>query len=91
MDPRLFSPDTLAERWGCSATQVRTLIKSGKLSAFRIGSLYRIRLEAVEAFESQASPEPSAKKADEPSNIPSDSASLPKRLIRLPSGRLKEF
>lgn len=33
----IYTPDTLAERWGCSGKKVRLLILSGELRAFRLG------------------------------------------------------
>lgn len=51
---RPYTPATLAERWECSETTVRALIKSGRLRAFKLaGKLYRIRPEEVERFECQ--------------------------------------
>ncbi len=48
------TPATLAERWECSETTVRALIKSGRLRAFKLaGKLYRIRPDEVERFECQ--------------------------------------
>ena len=58
MADRPFTPETLAERWGCSVAQVRKLIRVGnhlgqKLKAFQIGhGLYRIPAAAVGEFES---------------------------------------
>lgn len=48
---RLYTLDTLAERWGCSCEQVRQLCKRGGPKHFRLGKLYRIPAQAVEAFE----------------------------------------
>jgi excisionase family DNA binding protein len=48
---RPFSPDTLAERWGCSSQHIRDLIRAGKLESFRIGRLIRIPAAAVKKFE----------------------------------------
>jgi len=51
---RPYTPATLAERWECSETTVRALIKSGRLRAFKLaGKLYRIRPDEVERFECQ--------------------------------------
>ncbi len=48
----LYTPDTLADRWGCSGKTVRLLIEAGKLRAFRVGErLIRIPAEAVEEYE----------------------------------------
>ena len=48
-----YTPDTLAERWGCSAQTVRNIISQGDLPAFRVGRLFRIKPEAVEEYECQ--------------------------------------
>ena len=46
-----FSPETLAERWGCSAATVRNKCAAGELPHFRLGKLYRIPLHVVEGIE----------------------------------------
>ena len=51
-DQKPFTPDTLAKRWGCSATKVRQMIKEGELSGFRLGKLIRIPAIEVQRFES---------------------------------------
>ncbi|MDY0871117.1 excisionase family DNA-binding protein [Dongia rigui] len=48
---RPFTLDGLAERWECSGSHVRKLCAAGKLRHFRIGSLYRIPVDAVLEFE----------------------------------------
>ncbi|MFD0909918.1 excisionase family DNA-binding protein [Ruegeria arenilitoris] len=48
---RPYTPESLAKRWDCSAETVRQLCKSGRLSSFRIGRLFRIPSQAVEEFE----------------------------------------
>ncbi|RJE82968.1 DNA-binding protein [Paracoccus onubensis] len=49
---RPYTPDQLAERWGCSGETVRSLIRTGKLSAFRVGRMMRITQATVEEYES---------------------------------------
>lgn len=50
--PPVFTPETLAEHWQCSARHIRNLVKEGRLTAFRLGgTLLRIKREAVEEFE----------------------------------------
>ena len=46
-----FTPETLANRWGISATTVRNMCGSGELGHFRLGSLYRIPMAVVEEIE----------------------------------------
>ncbi|WP_416376432.1 helix-turn-helix domain-containing protein [Thalassovita sp.] len=55
MTSRPFTPETLADTWGCSAETVRNLCRSGTLKHFRLGRLYRIPANAVEEYECQTS------------------------------------
>ena len=52
---RPFDPESLADRWGVSATSVRNLCRDGSLQHFRVGRLYRIPAQAVEEYECQTS------------------------------------
>jgi excisionase family DNA binding protein len=47
-----YTPETLADRWRCSASHVRKMIGRGELPAFRLGGrLLRVRARVVEEFE----------------------------------------
>ncbi len=47
-----FSPQTLAERWGCSPQYIRKMADDGKLPYFRIGAkMIRIPAAAVVRYE----------------------------------------
>ncbi|QDL92515.1 helix-turn-helix domain-containing protein [Paroceanicella profunda] len=48
---RPFTPDALAERWECSSTTIRAMIRAGDLPAFRVGKLFRIPADAVMEYE----------------------------------------
>lgn len=48
---RPWTPDMLADRWGCSGETVRKLCATGRLPAFRVGVQWRIRPEVVEEYE----------------------------------------
>jgi excisionase family DNA binding protein len=62
--PYAYTPESLAERWDVSAATVRTLVREGRLRAFRVGRQIRIRPEWVEEFErAQAEPGPQAEPA----------------------------
>ena len=50
-DPPPFSVAKLAQRWDCSEGLVRKLIEKTELSAFRVGTLIRIRALEVERYE----------------------------------------
>ncbi|MGP3699228.1 excisionase family DNA-binding protein [Rhodobacter sp. NSM] len=50
-DPRPFTPETLAERWGCSAETIRQLAARGELRHFRVGRMIRIPAAAVQEIE----------------------------------------
>lgn len=53
-----YSPETLADRWGCSAEKVRLMYRSGELPGFRLGKLIRIPANEVERYECQNTPSP---------------------------------
>lgn len=46
-----FSPESLAERWDCSAEKVRQMVHRGELNGFRLGKLIRIPAIEVERYE----------------------------------------
>ncbi len=50
---RPYSPETLAERWGCSSEKVRQMFHLGELQGFRLGKLIRIPANEVERIECQ--------------------------------------
>lgn len=50
--PNVYTPETLAKRWRCSANHVRNMIKRGDLPAFQSGRrLLRIRTADVISHE----------------------------------------
>lgn len=50
--PNIYTADSLAERWTCSAGHIRNLIRQGRLHALeRMGKMTRITPAAVIAFE----------------------------------------
>ena len=51
MTARPFTPETLADRWGCSSEKIRQMVKRGELQGFRLGKLYRIPANEVERVE----------------------------------------
>jgi len=52
---RPYTPETLAERWGCSSAHIRAMIRRGELVHFRLGKLLRISAVEVERYESRDS------------------------------------
>lgn len=52
---RPYTPETLANRWGVSATMIRNMCSDGAITYFRVGKLYRIPAQAVEEYECQKS------------------------------------
>ena len=53
---RRYTPESLAERWQCSAAHVRAMIQQGRAFIhFRLGKLLRISAEEVARCESQGS------------------------------------
>lgn len=53
MTAKPYSPQTLAERWGCSAEKVRLMYRHGELPGFQLGKLIRIPAAEVERYECQ--------------------------------------
>jgi excisionase family DNA binding protein len=53
MRDRPYTPETLAERWQCSARYVRKLLENGSLKGFRLGKLWRIPACEVIALKTQ--------------------------------------
>lgn len=52
--PPVFTPDTLAERWQCSAKTIRKDLAAGRLRGFRLGgNLWRIACDEVIERENQ--------------------------------------
>lgn len=51
MNARPFSPQTLADRWGCSAETVRQMCRRGELGWFSLGKLIRIPANEVDRVE----------------------------------------
>ena len=49
--PKPYTPETLAERWGCSAEKIRQMFHNGELTGFRLGKLIRIPAIEVERYE----------------------------------------
>ena len=67
---RPYTPETLAERWGCSSAHVRSMIRRGELAHFRLGGkLLRIAAREVERYESQGSPDTANDMPSEPEKI----------------------
>lgn len=51
MIARPYTPETLAERWHCSAETIRQMCARGELRHFRVGRMLRIPAAAVEDLE----------------------------------------
>jgi excisionase family DNA binding protein len=50
-DEEIYTIDELADRWKLTRKTVLKLIRDGQLQAFRVGKGWRIRADAVDAFE----------------------------------------
>jgi excisionase family DNA binding protein len=50
-DEKPYSPETLADRWGCSAEKVRIMYHNGEIAGFRLGKLIRIPAAEVRRIE----------------------------------------
>ena len=54
MTTKPYSPETLGERWDCSAEKVRLMCRDGEIASFRLGKLIRIPAAEVERYECQS-------------------------------------
>lgn len=81
MNAKPFSPETLAERWGCSAEKVRLMYHAGELTGFRLGKLIRIPAAEVERYECQNTPSPCTEEST-PSPSARESDGFESRLVR---------
>ncbi len=52
IDKTSYSVHDLAARWGCSQQAVYDMLRSGTIHGFKIGSMWRIKLAEIEAWES---------------------------------------
>ena len=81
-----YSPETLADRWGCSAEKVRIMCRSGELPSFRLGKLIRIPASEVERYECQTiTPSPSTEE-NGPSPSETEAGAFESRLVRQTEG-----
>jgi len=76
-----FSPETLAERWGCSAQKVRTMYHDGEIAGFKLGKLIRIPATEVERYECQITASPCTEESL-PSPFEREEAAFASRLVR---------
>lgn len=51
MSNDVFTPESLADRWGCSEKTVERMLVSGKLHGFKVGNLWRISASEVQKYE----------------------------------------
>jgi excisionase family DNA binding protein len=85
MTAKPYSPETLADRWGCSAEKVRLMTRTGELASFRLGKLIRIPAAEVERYECQNTPSPDTE-ADGPSPSEKAMSAAESRLVRQTGG-----
>lgn len=77
-----YSPETLAERWDCSAEKIRLMYHAGDLAGFRLGKLIRIPAHEVERYECQNTPSPSTEESG-PSRSGTEPTDAEFRLARM--------
>jgi len=82
-----YSPQTLADRWGCSAEKIRRMYRAGEIGGFELGKLIRIPAAEVERFECQSTHSPNTGESGlSPSMMESDGAES--RLARMTESAL---
>ena len=84
--PAPYSPETLAQRWGCSADTIRVMCREGRLSSFRLGRLIRIPATEVDRYECQNTGS-SSTESDIASHTPTPNGDgYASRLVRMTEG-----
>ena len=81
-----FTPESLAQRWGCSAEKVRQMFHRDELAGFRLGKLIRIPAIEVERYECLNTASSSIESnGPSPTELPASEL----RLVRMTAGALK--
>ena len=83
LPPRPFTPETLAERWGCSSEKIRQMYHLGELHGFRLGRLIRIPANEVERIECQSIDLSGTEESSASHSLNRDEAAFESRLERL--------
>ena len=52
-EPTCYRVADLAERWSCSHSKIRTLLRDGVLPTLQLGTMLRIPITAVVAYEAR--------------------------------------
>lgn len=65
--PRPYTLQSLADRWGCSAESIRLMVKDGRLPHFRVGRMIRIAARVVDDIETCETSESDGLATDSPS------------------------
>jgi excisionase family DNA binding protein len=87
MGERPYSPETLADRWGCSSEKIRRMYHDGELAGFRLGKLIRIPANEVERVECLTNTACESTEADSASSTQIRSeAEFESRLVRMTGG-----
>lgn len=81
--PKPFSPETLADRWGCSAEKIRRMYHDGQIAGFRLGKLIRIPAIEVERVECQNTPSENTEESASSSTMTSEANVFAPRLARM--------
>lgn len=81
-----YSPESLADRWGCSAEKVRRMYHGGEIDGFRLGKLIRIPADAVERYECQNTGSLSTEESSASPTMSPDEAAFVSRLARMTGG-----
>lgn len=84
-DRRAFSVASLAERWTCSTSLVRKLIRNGQLQSFQYGKLIRITADEVDRYEGNPLPAANEQVEQKAERAPSPMPSPERTTVRVES------
>jgi excisionase family DNA binding protein len=84
---RPYTPESLADRWGCSPEKVRRMYHDGQVAGFRLGKLIRIPASEVARIECQTGTDSESTGDDTASSTTTQSeAAFESRLARMTGG-----
>jgi len=81
--PTCYRVVDLAERWSCSSSKIRTLLRDGVLPTLQIGTMIRIPIAAVVAYETQCQKQTDHASAPEKLGAPTTAAVVALRAARI--------
>ncbi len=89
-EPTCYRVADLAERWSCSHSKIRSLLRDGVLPTLQLGTMIRIPIAAVVAYEARCQEQADHASGAESPGAPATAAVVALRAARI-AQKLKRF